>query len=227
MSIRFRIAEPADFPTVAALWKEAFGDSEEAVREFLAAFPECISYVAEANGQVVSMMHALPQMLKPEGPAAYLYAVTTRQDYRRRGLCRSLLAFGEQDLLHRGFQYTVLTPETPELFEFYKKLGYQVGFFRSRNPFSDGTPITPEEYRDLRESLLMGPHMAYDLPTLRYAQQVYGLCFYRTAHGCAAAGPEYTAEVLPADLDGPPFAMLRRLDGGTVRLHGYLGFALE
>ena len=227
MSIRFRTAEPADYPAIAALWQEAFGDPEAAVSDFFAAFPRCISYVAEANGSVVSMVHALPQVLKPEGPAAYLYAVATRSDCRGRGLCRSLLAFAERDLLARGFLWAVLTPGEPELFQFYERLGYRTAFYRSRNPLPGGAPVSPEEYLRLRENLLTGPHMVYDLPTLEYAQRVYDLTFYRTAYGCAAAGPANTAEVLPDDLDGPPFAMARRLDGGPGELHGYLGFALE
>lgn len=227
MSIRFRTAGPADFPGIAALWREAFGDPEAAVSDFFAAFPRCVSYVAEVNGTVVSMAHALPQTLEPEGPAAYLYAVDTRSDCRGRGLCRSLLAFAERDLLDRGFRWAVLTPGEPELFRFYERLGYRTAFYRSRYPFPGGTPVSPEEYLRLREDLLTGPHMVYDLPTLEYAQRVYGLAFYRTAHGCAAAGPAYTAEVLPDDLDGPPFAMARRLDGRPGNLHGYLGLALE
>ena len=91
----FRIASPEDFPALAALWGEAFGDSPDAVARFFEAFPRCRSYVADEDGRIVSMVHALPQVLSPDVPAAYIYAVATAQSHRGRGLCRELMAFAE------------------------------------------------------------------------------------------------------------------------------------
>ncbi len=222
-----RQAFPEDNVPISSLWSAVFGDSESAVRRFFAAFPNCLSYVAEEAGQIVAMVHALPQTLSPEIPVAYLYAVATRADCRGRGLCRELLAFAERELQQRGFACCVLAPAEPELFWFYEKLGYTTAFFRRHTAFPGGTAISAAQYASLRKSLLTGPHMVYDLPTLEYAANTYGLTFYRTATGIAAAGPEYTAEVLPEDLGGAPCAMLRWLDHPRAREAGYLGFALD
>ena len=208
------------------LWAEAFGDSQEAVSHFFCSFPDCISYAAEEDGQILSMVHALPQILSPDIPAAYLYAVATRRSHRGRGICKALLAFAEEDLKAR-FRCAVLTPGEPELFRFYEKLGYETAFFRERTAFPGGTPISPAAYARLREEILTVPHMVYDEPTLAYAQQVYGLTFYETAAGCAAAGEAYTAEVLPGDCGGRPFAMIKWLGERTELQNAYLGFALE
>ena len=43
----------------------------------------------------------------------------------------------------------------------------------------------------------------------------------------AAAGENYTAEVLPEDLGGKPFAMAKWLSKPRPLPQGYLGFALE
>ena len=225
----YQIADKSDLPGIAALWNEAFGDSLEAVSRFFEAFPDCISFVAREQGQVVSMVHALPQTLRAEAdlPAAYLYAVATLQSHRGQGLCRGLMAFAEAYWKKQGFACAVLTPGEPSLFDFYRALGYGPAFARRRTAFSGGTPIPASDYLALREQLLPGPHMVYDLRTLTYARQIYGLTFYRTETGIAAASPDCTAEVLPEDLGGAPFAMIKWLDTPHPLKNAYLGFALE
>jgi len=223
----FRLAEKPDLPAILALWGEAFGDPEPAVRFFFESFPDCISYVAEENGVIVSMVHALPQTLSPDVPAAYVYAVATLKTHRGKGLCRDLMAFAEKDLRDRGFDCCVLTPGEPHLFRFYEKLGYRADFTRTRTAFSGGNAISAAAYAALRERILTVPHMVCDLRTLEYAAKVYGLRFYETPTGIAAAGEDYTAEVLPEDVSGPPFAMIKWLKEEAPLQNAYLGLPLE
>ena len=225
----FRTAIKSDLPGISSLWQEAFGDSPEAVSYFFKSFPDCISYVADDGGEVVSMVHALPQVLSPDTPAAYVYAVATRRSHRGKGLCRELMAFAEGDLRSRGFACAVLTPGELGLFDYYEGLGYRVAFTRRRVPFDGGTPISLSEYLSRREALLTGPHMVYDRATLAYAADVYGLTFYETDTGIAAAAPRYTAEMLPEDTEGTRFAygMIKWLDEPKALKNAYLGFALE
>ena len=220
----FRTASRLDQQGIIALWKEAFGDSEASVAHFFESFPDCISYVAEENGSIVSMVHVLPQVLSPDLPAAYVYAVATRKSHRGQSLCRKLMAFAENDLRSR-FRCAVLTPGEPELFRFYEKLGYKTAFYRTRTAFSHGTPVSVEEYARLREQVLTVPHMVYDHSLLQYAREVYGLTFYKTNTGCAAVG--HTTEVLPEDTGGDPFAMLKWLGEPMALPNAYLGFPLE
>lgn len=223
----FRTAKPEDFPALAALWEEAFGDCPDAVARFYEAFPRCRCYAAETDGQVVSMVNVLPQTLSPDLPAAYVYAVATAQTHRNRGLCRALMSFAEEDLQQQGFACTVLTPGEPELFRFYEKLGYEAAFTRNRTVFPGGVPVSIGAYAVLREQILTVPHMVYDLPTLEYAAKAYSLTFYQTETGIAAAGEHYTAEVLPEDVGGKPFAMVKWLTEPKPLQNAYLGLALE
>ena len=222
-----RAAEISDREGIAALWRQAFGDTEQAVMGFFAAFPNCRSYMAEENGKIVSMVHALPQTLSPDLPAAYLYAVATDKAYRGKGLCRRLMAFAEKDLKANGFAACVLTPGEPSLFRFYENSGYETAFFRRRTPFSGGRPISAADYGRRRETLVAAPHMVYDENTLLYAQSLYGLTFYETDTGIAAAGDGYTAECLPEDLGGEPFAMVKWLTTAKAISPAYLGISLE
>ena len=195
-----RASKPGDLPAITALWGEAFGDGPEAVSFFFESFPDCLSFVAEEQGEIAAMVHALPQTLSPDIPAAYIYAVATAKAHRGRGLCRQLMNFAETDLRRRGAACCVLTPGEPSLFRFYEKQGYEAAFTRTRNPFPGGEPISAADYARRREQILTVPHMVYDLRTLEYAAKVYGLTFCRTATGIAAAGEHYTAEVLPEDI---------------------------
>ena len=219
-----RTSRPSDLPGIAALWQEAFGDSPNAVAAFFAHFPQCRSYVAEDDGKIVSMVHALPRTLSPNIPTAYIYAVATAKTHRGRGLCRRLMAFAEAELEKSGIHTTVLTPGEPPLFRFYEDLGYRTAFFRSRTPFSGGEPISLPEYNRLREELLQLPHMVCTEHFLQYARTLYDLTFYKTPTGIAAAGPHFTAEVLPEDLSDAPYAMVKTAQ--TIP-NAYLGFGLE
>lgn len=223
-----RLAKQLDFPGIAALWQEAFGDPESEIRQFFAAFPPCLSYVTVGRGQVLAMVHALPQTLAPKGAAAYLYAVATARTHRGQGLCRRLMAFAERDLKKRGFLCCVLSPAEESLFDYYRTMGYETGFVRQCTAFLGGEPIGIEEYLRCREQLLRGVHMQYDEDTLRYAARCYGLQFYRTGTGIAAVGTHGPAEVLPEDArGGQPNGMVKWLWGTGSEEMGYLGFALE
>lgn len=223
----FRLAEKQDIPGICALWRQAFGDTEQAVMGFFAAFPNCLSYVAVEDGKILSMVHALPQTLSPDTPAAYLYAVATDKAHQGKGLCRKLMAFAEEDLKARGFEAGILTPGEPSLFRFYENLAYETAFFRRRTAFPGGRPVSAAEYACRRETLVTVPHMVYDENTLLYAQKLYGLTFYETDTGIAAAGETYTAEVLPEDIGGEPFAMVKWLTEPRAISPAYLGLSLE
>lgn len=222
------LARSSDREGICHLWQQVFGDSREAVEQFFRFFPRCRSYVVREQGQILSMIHALPQTLSPDVPAAYLYAIATAPEHRGQGLCRRLMEAVHEDLSKEGVRLTVLTPATPSLFDFYATMGYAPAFSRGHNPFPGGMPISAEEYALLREQLLCDtPHMVCDLQTLQYAETLYGLTFYRTADGCAAASGQRTLEVLPRDLGGVPYAMAQWLREPLPLSGAFPGYGLD
>ena len=76
---------------IRALWQEVFGDEREFVDNFLMHHhnPE-LCLTEEADGKVVAMLHIIP-MNSRTGRVAYIYAVATKAEYRRRGLASALV----------------------------------------------------------------------------------------------------------------------------------------
>ena len=153
--------------------------------------------------------------------------MATLPEFRGRGLQRQLSSYAEKVMAERGGEFCCLVPAEESLFRFYEKQGYVVAFTRTRTVFPGGEPISAADYVRLRAQILTVPHMVYDLRMLEYAAEVYGLTFYRTATGIAAAGEHYTAEVLPEDAGGAPFAMIKWLAAEKPLKNAYLGLPLE
>ena len=212
----YRLAEKQDLPGIRALWLEAFGEEP--------TLPDGQCFVAEEDGKIVGMLHAIGQKLKIGSihPASYFYAIATLQSHRGQGICRSLMEYAEN---HVDADCCMLVPASEDLFGFYGKLGYKTAFYRNKIPFSGGTEISMTEYLRRREALLSLPHVVYD--DLSYAKKIYGLKFYETLDGICAASELFTAENLPHDLGQTPCGMIKWLEQPRKLKQAYLGFALE
>lgn len=212
----YRLATTEDIPGIVSLWQQAFHETP--------VLPDGLCFVAETDGQIAAMLHALPQMLRGKGDhkAYYLYAVATRKEYRRQGLCRGLMAYAEAQL---DADCLMLVPAETSLFAYYEALGYKSAFYRNKTPFSGGEEISMAQYLHLREQLLSVPHVVYD--DLGYAQRIYGLKFYKTPTGICARSESFTAETLPEDVGGKPYGMIKWLRDEEPLKAAYLGFGLE
>ena len=212
----YRPAEKKDLPGIRALWQEAFGEEP--------TLPDCDCFVAEKDGKIVGMLHAIPQKLKIEQlhNAVYFYAIATLKSHRGQGICRSLMEYAESQV---DADCCMLVPASEDLFGFYGKLGYKTAFYRNKIPFSGGTEISMTEYLRRREALLSLPHVVYD--DLSYAKKIYGLKFYETLDGICAASELFTAENLPHDLGQTPCGMIKWLCNQEPLDRAYLGFTLE
>lgn len=184
------VTDPERIPALVELWMEAFGEEkEEALPFFREIFPLCRAWQAEEDGALCAMAYALPQAVKDgerEWPAAYLYAVATKQEYRGRGIASRLLREMESALRNEGFAGLLLVPANPGLFAFYEKLGLLPFSFRDRMTITAEAGMaevcTPEEYLTLREGYLTGvPHNVPPAAVLNH------LHLFRWSGGCGAA----------------------------------------
>ncbi len=184
------VTEPGRVPALVELWMEAFGEEKEAVLPFFREiFPLCRAWQAEENGTLCAMAYALPQTVRngeKSWPAAYLYAVATKKEYRGKGIASRLLQEMEQALRKEGFAGLLLVPANPGLFAFYEKLGLLPFSFRDRVTVAAGAGVaeacTPEEYLTLRERYLTDvPHNVPPAAVLNH------LKLFRWSGGCGAA----------------------------------------
>lgn len=158
----FRLSDKRDYPDLCQLWLEAFGEGEESaefVFESFAGYEQI--YVLEENHTIVCMLCAVPcSLLEKNG--IYLYGVATKKSHRGKGLMSSLLEYAEQEELQKGAEFSVLIPQTPGLFAFYRRFGYETQFYR--HAFSAfTTALTPP----VAERLSVSPVTAGGLNKLR------------------------------------------------------------
>ena len=178
--MRTRKTTPNDIPALTALWQEAFEDTQQDIDAFFETlYPNAIGFCAEEEGEILSMLFALPQTIikgEKQLKAAYLYAVATKKEARGRGYCKAVFACAEKELRKRYFEALLLSPASEELAGFYAKLGFmrQTGAKKARISCEavkgQATEVGVQDYAGLRETLLWDiPHVRYDKAQLEYA----------------------------------------------------------
>lgn len=113
---------------LTALWVDAFHDDEAFITEFFNTrySRDRVLYTLQ-DGALVAALHLLPVQLDehPGVRAVYLYAVSTRSDYRGRGLMTALLDRARHHLRAESYDVAVLLPANVALTALYRRVGYQ------------------------------------------------------------------------------------------------------
>ena len=77
-----------DIPALCALWKDAFGDTDDFLKDFFStAFSPKRALCAREDGRIVGMLYWFDCIYEKKR-IAYLYAIATHKDFRKRGICR-------------------------------------------------------------------------------------------------------------------------------------------
>lgn len=195
--------KPDDLPQLKALWRIAFGDSDEYIDSFHEAFlrgDACV--VAEADGAVVSAMYAVHGIRlfpyrKNVLSAGYAYALATLPDYRGRGIGSAVYRAVCEKILETSDAACVL-PAEESLYPFYEKdTGASAfgGIREGRITKADLTGISAPmmarvpawQYAGMREWILGGmPHAVF--PDEQYDfMEASGTEFFMMEGGVAAA----------------------------------------
>lgn len=227
--IEIRPARPEEIPRQKELWKLAFGDDDAYIDYFYAHGEESQVLVLLEDGVVWTMVALYPVTVTlPEGQSlssAYIYALATHPQARKKGFGRFVLSYVDFYLQEGGKDCVTIVPAEPSLYKFFATTGFEHCFSTRkvellRNmvgepaPGDTLSPVDPETYGQLRESLLSGSlHVSYGRSLLAYQQglsRMEGGDLYRLnvggAEGLAAA--EYLDEdtVLAKELLLPPAA---------------------
>lgn len=150
---------PALEPELRTLWHLAFGDSESVIDSFFstAYSPERCRCV-NADGQAAAALYWFDTECAGQR-LAYLYAVATHPDFRRRGFCRALMADTQVLLTRLGYDGVLLVPAEPSLRQMYRRMGYRDCSTVSQFACAAGKPVslkrlTAEEFAALRRTYL-------------------------------------------------------------------------
>jgi len=111
---------------IRALWEEAFGDEREVADAFLMHHHDpALCLTREQDGRIVAMLHIIP-MNSDRGRIAYIYAVATAAEYRRRGYASSLLDEAMTKIEASGeYDFAALIPSSEESRRLYAARGFE------------------------------------------------------------------------------------------------------
>ncbi len=113
-----------DIPALYRLWEEAFGAGTEFLNLFFTkGFLLSQTYLYKTEGRIISALSVF--RISHQGKkGAYIYGVCTAKEYRGKKYAASLLKKTEEILSGKGYEFFMLRPAEPGLFEYYKELGY-------------------------------------------------------------------------------------------------------
>lgn len=180
-----RFFDEKDRNTIVCLWKEAFGDSEESIAEFLELFSKYMLVLSEGN-EVVSMLTLFPVKLGGE-KGRYVYAVATDKAYRNRGFARNLIEYAKAFIREKNEKFLTILPQSDSLYDFYKKFGFselkcvkriETKLLTAEQNDIYVKKITPNEYFELRNAFFGGScYICWDEKMLDYFQKMYNGVF--------------------------------------------------
>lgn len=111
---------------IRSLWEEVFGDERAFVDAFLMhRHDPRLCLTREEDGRIVAMLHIVP-MAGDCGRTAYIYAVATAPEYRRRGYASSLLDEAIRKIAASGeYDFAALIPSGEDSRRLYAARGFE------------------------------------------------------------------------------------------------------
>lgn len=179
--LEMRLAKKEDLLQLKEIWKLCFGDEDS----FIDFYFENRDWLRETavlvtDGRILSMLTMIPVALTAgdgeKTRASMLYAIATHPGFQKRGFAEQLIEYSNEYLLTKSVLATLLVPAGEDLFRFYEKRGYRVGFFvrealLSREEIEKLTgpaapcrirPVGSERYNLIRRDQLKGrPYLDY------------------------------------------------------------------
>lgn len=188
-----RLAKKGETARQKEIWKLCFGDSDIYIDFYYAhRYKEDETALLLHDGQISAMLTMIPvRMVTSDNrnfQSAMLYAIATHPNYRNRGFASQLMNFSEKYLTANNIDFSILVPAEKHLFDFYRKKGYQEGFYIREALFTgamlDSLSICktyrctisssiPKEYNDRRNKQLSGRlHLAYADEEIAYQKKL-------------------------------------------------------
>jgi len=164
----------SQIPQLRRLWQEAFGDTDAFLDIFFhRAFSPPRCHCITVNEEVVSALYWFDCTWSGKH-LAYIYAVATAGSHKGQGLCRALMEKTHAHLRRSGYDGSILSPQSKELFAMYGKFGYRTCSYVQEFTCDAGDePIglqqaTVAEYAAARRSLLPANSVLQEDITLEF-----------------------------------------------------------
>lgn len=188
-----RLAQKGETARQKEIWKLCFGDSDRYIEFYYDnRYREEETALLLQDGEIAAMLTMLPVQAVTAAQRSFnstmLYAIATHPHYRHRGYSTRLTAFAHQHLKNKESAFSVLVPAGKQLFEFYRRQGYQEAFYMREAAWDwsriQGWPggksapcairsVPPQEYNRIREKQLSGKlHIAYSDEDISYQQKL-------------------------------------------------------
>jgi predicted acetyltransferase len=117
---------------IKTLWTEIFDDSKKFVDFYFDNFFSTQRNIfIEQNGKVISALQAIEFPMKiydKTVPTRYLSGIFTDKNFRKQGFMRQIMQKTHRQLYKDEVWATTLIPSKKELFDIYKKFGYEAIF---------------------------------------------------------------------------------------------------
>lgn len=138
------------------LYEEVFSEDDKAFVDYYYEWKTRDNkiYVAEDEDGIHAMVHLNPFRMYVQGELHtlhYIVAVATQEEYRHRGLMRSLLALAEREMKAAGEQFTFLMPASEKI---YAPFGYRYFCMQRRGILR--TADLKEERQDVLRAAQLG-----------------------------------------------------------------------
>ena len=188
-----RLAKEGETSRQKEIWKQCFGDSDSYIDFYYSnRYRVEETLILLHNGEISAMLTMIPvRTIQPEKlsiDTVMLYAIATDPKYQNRGFATQLIDFSNQYLRANNKNLSVLVPANQQLFDYYRKQGYQDGFYIRETlltqekiynlPIIESfhctiSAITPEEYNHRRNNQLNGwLYIAYDDKDVAYQKML-------------------------------------------------------
>ena len=188
-----RLAKKGDIRQQKEIWKLCFGDSDHYIKfYFKNMYKEDETLLLFEDESIASMLTMLPVKIitadQRSFDSAMLYAVATHPNFQNQGFSNQLIDFAHQYLRKKGVFFTVLVPSGQQLFNFYRKQGYEDGLYIRELLFNREmieqvdkdincpfvlSRISPEKYNQIRNQKLIGKfYVEYADDKILYQKQL-------------------------------------------------------
>lgn len=192
-NLEIRLAKKSDILSQKEIWKLCFGDKDKFIDFYFEnRYQEDQTLLLLKNGKPAAMLTMLPvKIVIPDLrtlDTVMIYAMATHPAVQNQGLAGELLEFCDRYLQAGNITFSILVPQQRSLFDFYRRYGYQEGFYIRESLWTreaiDQFPVPtepqgtisaagPEEYNTRRNRFLAGRlYIAYGIDDIIYQKKL-------------------------------------------------------